>query len=119
MDAAFPEASVQPAPCLASSLTGIPDEKDRHVLAAAIAGHAHVIVTNNIKDFPQSYLIQFDILCQSAEDFLIHQFHLNCSLVLDKLDGQAVNIHRQRADLLSTLKIVAPKFVGLVETFLG
>jgi hypothetical protein len=119
MDAAFPEASVQPAPCLASSLTGIPDEKDRHVLASAIAGHAHVIVTNNIKDFPQAYLIQFDILCQSADDFLIHQFHLNRSLVLDKLDGQAVKIHRQRPDILSTLKIVAPKFVGLVETFLG
>ena|ERR1700723_344211 len=119
MDAAFPEASVQPAPCLASSLTGIPDEKDRHVLASAIAGHAHVIVTNNIKDFPQAYVIQFDILCQSADDFLIHQFHLNRSLVLDKLDGLAVKIHRQRPDILSTLKIVAPKFVGLVETFLG
>lgn len=96
MDAAFPEASVQPAACLANSPTGIPDEKDRHVLAAAIAGHAQVIVTNNVKHFPQSYLSQFDILCHSADDFLIHQFHLNRSLVLDKLDGQAVKIHRQR-----------------------
>lgn len=115
---AFPEASIQPASCLAVSLTGIPDEGDRHVLAAAIAGHAHVIVTNNVKDFPSAYLAQFDILCHSADDFLIHQFHLNRSLVLDKLDGQAVNIHRQRADILSTLKQVAPKFVALVEAYL-
>ena len=118
MDAAFPEASVEPASCLVSSLTGVPDEKDRHVLAAAIAGHAQVIVTNNLKHFPQAYLIQFDILCQSADDFLIHQFHLNRSLVIDKLDGQAVKIHRQMPDILSTLKMVAPKFVGLVEMFL-
>jgi hypothetical protein len=59
-----------------------------------------------------------DILCQSADDFLIHQFHLNRSLVLDKLDGQAVKIHRQRPEILSTLKIVAPKFVRRVETSL-
>jgi predicted nucleic acid-binding protein len=118
MNEAFPEASIQPASCLATSLDGIPDEDDKHVLAAAIAGHAHVIVTNNLKDFPVAYLAQFDILCQSADDFLIHQFHLDRSLVLDKLDGQAVKIHRQRPDILSTLKIVAPKFVALVETFL-
>jgi predicted nucleic acid-binding protein len=118
MSKAFPEASIQPVSCVTASLTGIPDEGDRHVLAAAIAGHAHVIVTNNVKDFPLAYLTQFDILCHSADDFLIHQFHLNRSLVLDKLDGQAVNIHRQRADVLSTLKLVAPKFVALVETFL-
>jgi predicted nucleic acid-binding protein len=118
MSAAFPEASIQPAPCLSSSLTGIPDLKDRHVLAAAIAGHAQVIVTNNVKDFPEPYMAQFDILCHSADDFLIHQFHLNRSLVLDKLDGQAVTIHRQRTAILSTLQIVAPKFVRLVQTFL-
>lgn len=115
---AFPEASVQPAPCLPESLDGIPDKGDRHVLAAAIAGHAHVIVTNNSKDFPQAYLAQFDILCHSADDFLIHQFHLDRSLVLDKLDNQAVNIHRQRADILATLQRVAPNFVALVETYL-
>jgi hypothetical protein len=118
MNEAFPEASIQPAPCLAAPLDGIPDVGDRHVLSAAIAGHAHVIVTNNIKDFPSAYLAQFDILCQSADDFLIHQFHLNLSLVLDKLDGQAVNIHRQRSEILSTLRLVAPKFVALVETFI-
>jgi predicted nucleic acid-binding protein len=118
MTEAFPEAAIHPAECLGQSLNGIPDKDDKHVLAAAIAGHAQVIVTRNLKDFPSEYLAQFDILCQSADDFLIHQFHLNLSLVLDKLDGQAVNIHRQRSDILSTLRLVAPKFVTLVETFL-
>lgn len=118
MSEAFPEASIQPASCLAASLNGIPDEGDRHVLAAAIAGHAHVIVTNNVKDFPAAYLAQFDMLCHSADDFLIHQFHLNPYLVLEKLDAQAINIRRQRTDVLTTLKFVAPKFVALAESFL-
>lgn len=84
-------------------------------MAAAIAGHAHVIVTDNIKHFPVEYLAQFDILCHSADDFLIHQFHLNPFLVLEKLDGQAINIGLQRPDILATLKRVAPNFVALVE----
>lgn len=118
MRQAFPEAIIRPPECLGESLTGIPDRDDKHVLAAAIAGHAHVIVTNNLKDFPQEYLAQFDILCQSADDFLIGQFHLNPSLVLAKLDGQAINIRRQRDDIFIPLKQVVPQFVALVESFL-
>ena len=115
MRIAFPEALVQPPPCLAAALTGIPDENDRHVLAAAITGHAHVIVTNNLKHFPLDYLAQFDILCHSADDFLIHQFHLNPYLILERLDSQAVNIFRERKEILATLKILTPKFVEIVE----
>jgi predicted nucleic acid-binding protein len=37
----------------------LPDEKDRHVLAAAIKTNANLIVTNNLKDFPASYLDSF------------------------------------------------------------
>jgi predicted nucleic acid-binding protein len=117
MSAAFPEASVKAPACLIEPLTGIPDKNDRHVLAAAIAGHAQVIVTNNVKHFPAEYLEQFDVLCQRADDFLIHQFHLNPYLVFEKLDAQGVNMRQQRGDILSTLNRVAPSFVKLVEQF--
>jgi predicted nucleic acid-binding protein len=117
MQAAFPEALVDPPKDLAVGLVGIPDENDRHVLAAAITGQAHVIVTNNPGDFPIEYLAQFDILRHSADDFLIHQFHLNPYLVLERLDAQAVNIRRERRAVLSSLKILTPKFVELVESF--
>jgi len=118
MRVSFPEASVSAPPCLESSLTGIPDVNDRHVLASAIAGHAHVIVTSNTRDFPAAYLSQFDILSHSPDEFLIHQFHLNPYLILERLDEQAVNIRRQRGDVLTTLKQVAPEFIALIEKFL-
>jgi predicted nucleic acid-binding protein len=117
MSKMFPESLVQAPPCMAEPLTGIPDTKDRHVLASAIFGHAQVIVTNNVKHFPEEYLAQFHILRHTADDFLVHQFHLNPYLVTDKLDAQAINNSRQRCDVLSTLKRVAPKFVELVEEF--
>ena len=34
----------------------LPDENDRHVLAAAISGSADMIVTLNARDFPRGYL---------------------------------------------------------------
>jgi predicted nucleic acid-binding protein len=118
MSEAFPEALVPVPSCLAEPLAGIPDKNDRHVLAAAISGHANVIVTSNTKHFPTDYLAQFDILCHSADEFLIHQVHLNPYLVLEKLNAQAINIRRQIADVLSTLKRVAPGFVAIVEQLL-
>lgn len=121
MRTAFPEAAIQIPNSFCESLTGIPEPQDRHVLAAAISGHAHVIVTGNTRDFPKDYLAGFDILCHSPNpnDFLIHQFHLNPYQILEKLDAQAIAIRRQRGDLLSVLKRVAPKFVELIEAFLA
>ncbi|SHH08154.1 PIN domain-containing protein [Flavobacterium micromati] len=49
---AFPDALVPNYEGLIGNLT-LPDENDRHVLAAAIKSNADVIVTNNLKDFPK------------------------------------------------------------------
>lgn len=48
----------------------LPDQKDRHVLAAAIAGRCDVIVTQNLKDFPEAALAPFNIETQHPDEFL-------------------------------------------------
>lgn len=54
----------------------LPDENDRHVLAAAIVGGCNVIVTYNLKDFPQATLSKFDIEAQHPDVFLANHLDL-------------------------------------------
>ena len=61
---------------LAPSLT-LPDPKDVHVLAAAIAGHADCIVTTNLKDFPASILDVYGLVALHPDDFIVAQLDLD------------------------------------------
>jgi predicted nucleic acid-binding protein len=115
---AFPEALVSIPDSLSNSLEGVPDHGDRHVLAAAICGHANAVITQNVKHFPLEYLRQFDVLCQTSDDFLIHQFCLRPAQVLEKLDAQASGINKNRAYVIEKLRTMAPQFVALVKKWL-
>lgn len=59
----------------------LPDPNDRHVLAAAIKARAQVIVTNNLKDFPNDCLAPWDIESKSADEFVSDQVDLNGKVV--------------------------------------
>jgi hypothetical protein len=54
----------------------LPDPDDRHVLAAAIIGRCDVIVTQNLKDFPDTALAAFNIEAQHPDDFLCNHLYL-------------------------------------------
>lgn len=116
MKAAFPEAMVT-VPCeLLRAVECLPDKDDRHVLAAAIMGHANAIVTQNTKHFPaEECLGKFGVLCQPADEFLVNQYHLCPQLVLDKLDDQAAGIGKDRAYVILSLRCSAPEFCKLLE----
>jgi predicted nucleic acid-binding protein len=73
---AFPDAMVENYEPLIQMLD-LPDEKDKHVLAAAIKTNANLIVTNNLKDFPVEYLASFSLSAKSADDFLTDIIDLN------------------------------------------
>jgi predicted nucleic acid-binding protein len=63
MNRAFPFAVVEPGEEHLQMLTDVslPDDGDRHVLAAALAAGATVLCTSNIKDFPDSVVKAFGI----------------------------------------------------------
>ena len=115
MRSCFPESMVDVPQELVDALLGLPDPRDRHVLAAAIQGKANAIITQNTKDFPSECLGRYGVLCQTADDFLVHQFYLEPSQILEKLDEQASNIRQDRETLLKNLSAAAPKFVKLVN----
>ncbi len=49
----------------------LPDPDDRHALAAAIVGDCDVIVTQNLRDFPQEALSPHGIMAQHPDKFLL------------------------------------------------
>lgn len=58
--------------------TGIslPDPNDRHVLAAALAGHADCIVTANLSDFPSIVTAPLGIEVIHPDPFIVAQWDL-------------------------------------------
>jgi predicted nucleic acid-binding protein len=93
---AFPDALVVNYEPLISGLT-LPDENDCHVLAAAIKTNANVIVTNNLKDFPEDYLASFGLVAKSADDFIADIIDLNHEKALEAFRKLVLN--RRNPDL--------------------
>jgi predicted nucleic acid-binding protein len=69
----------------------LPDEDDRHVLAAAIHTQASVIVTFNLKDFPAKVLHPHNIAAIHPDDFVMRVIKMDSDSVCE-----AARIHRAR-----------------------
>jgi hypothetical protein len=54
---------------------------DRHVLAAAIKSSAQVIVTTNLKDFPEAELRPWNVEAKSPDDFVLDQITIDARIV--------------------------------------
>ena len=75
MNASVPDSLVTNYERLITSID-LPDPDDRHVVAAAIAGHADAIVTFNTKDFPADVLQPYGIEVQHPDEFVMKQLQL-------------------------------------------
>lgn len=76
LDSAFPDASVAGWRPLERTIQ-LDDEDDRHVVAAAIAGRADLIVTWNLKDFPTDVLEGHGLRAVSPDGFLCMLFSID------------------------------------------
>lgn len=110
---AFPDALVLNYEPLIANIT-LPDENDRHVLAAAIKSNANVIVTNNLKDFPEDYVQLFDIKAKSADDFLTDMIDLNPDISIKAFKEMVLNRKNPTMDEFEVLESM--RKVGLSDT---
>ena len=110
---AFPDAMVSNYESLMTSLT-LPDEDDRHVLAAAIKSNADVIVTNNLKDFPEDYLSSFGLKAKSADDFLTDIIDLNPEIAIKAFKEMVLNRKNPTMDEFEVLESL--RKVELIDT---
>jgi len=113
METAFEDASVTGYECLAASLTN--DPKDRHVLAAAVRCGAHAIITHNVRHFLSASLKPYDVDVLTPDGFLVHQFHLNGELLVEKLAAQAAARGIALSSLLDRLEGRAPNCTKLLR----
>lgn len=114
MVTAFEEACVGDFTGMMGAVAGLPDENDRHVVAAALKTSASVIVTDNLKDFPGPVLTPLNLEARSADAFIAD------TIALDT--GRAVAaIRRMRARLKKPEKtadtlLLDMEAAGLTET---
>lgn len=117
MDRAVPGCLVTGYEGLIGSLT-LPDPNDRHVLAAAIVARADVIVTQNLKDFPEERLRTYDIEVQHPDDFVFYQLDLQADVVLGALHAQRRRLKNppvSGAQFLDALEKFLPLTVGVLR----
>lgn len=113
MEAAFEDASVTGYECLVGAMTN--DPKDRHVLAAGVRCGAHAIITHNVKHFRPESASPYDLDILTPDDFLVHQFHFNDELLMEKLVAQAAARGIPLDALLDRLQRSAPSCVKLLR----
>lgn len=115
MTSSFSEACVTGWEALEAGLD-LPDPDDRHVLAAALIGRADVIVTANLKHFPDQVLEPLGMTAQGADEFLLNQLDLEPDVAIAALHGQAAALVKPIMavqDLLERLRLGgAPAFAA-------
>jgi predicted nucleic acid-binding protein len=89
----FPDARVTGYEELIGSMTNHP--KDRHALAAAVAGRADGLVTENIKDFPPESVAHLGVTVTGQDDFLLGLLEQHPEAVLGALRRQSSRYRRE------------------------
>jgi PIN domain len=113
MDLAIPDALVTGHEDLIAGLS-LPDENDRHVLAAAIRSSASVIVTFNEKDFPKEVLSPFGIEARHPDAFVDELFDLAPAAVIHAAQQQRKQLRHPPMDAERFIEILLKQ--GLVQT---
>ena len=119
---AIPDATVRGYERLIPSLD-LPSTSGRHVLAAAIACNAQVIVTTNPRNFPEKEIALYNIEAQTPDEFVINVLELAPARVLRIVQDQSkavTDLETGFDDLLNRLRAVGlPRPTAAIRQSLG
>lgn len=122
MNEAVDDCLVEDYSYLTDTLT-LPDPDDRHVLAAAIVGHADAIVTYNLKDFPEDVVSRHKIEILHPDDFLVAQYDLNPLKIIENVKESRAELKKNKRtpeEQLETYRALSlPLFAAKIETALA
>jgi hypothetical protein len=85
----------------------LPDPEDRHVLAAALRAGANIIVTCNLRDFPDHMLLPLGIEAQHPDDFESHLFDQASGVVCAAVKRQRESLKKPPKTAAEFLAILA------------
>lgn len=106
MNASVLDCLIENYETVASTLE-LPDPDDRHVLGAAIIGHADAIVTFNLRDFPAEILSVYNIEAQHPDDFIANQLdlrQLEALAAIKAMRARLRNPPKTASELITTLE---------------
>lgn len=84
----------------------LPDPGDRHVVAAAIATGAAIILTWNVRDFPTAELKKHGLHCQTPDTFLADLYDKVPALTIASLANARRNLNKSRVSRAEFIEIL-------------
>ena len=118
MNATFDDALVEGWEQVSAGLD-LPDDNDRHVVAAAVRGGAQVIVTFNVKDLPDDRLLPTGVGVEHPDEFFLDQLDLLPGVTYQVLTRQARDLLNPPSDLDGVLNRLercgVPRFADAIR----
>lgn len=113
MNVALPEATVVGYETHIQTVR-LPDPDDRHVVAAAIAAGASMIITWNLRDFPHTELKKHGLTRQSPDTFLTSLYNQAPDMLVGSLAHARRNLSKSNVSVSAFIDILrAQNLTGL------
>lgn len=114
MESAFEEAMVSDFEVFLPACQNLPDPGDAHVVAAALKTQAAMIVTDNLKDFPDADLNALNIEVRSADAFIADTIALDPGRAVAAI--RMMRARFKKPEKTAELLLLDMEAVGLTET---
>jgi PIN domain-containing protein len=114
MEAAFEEAMVTDFDKFLCVCEGLPDPSDAHVVAAALKTQAAMIVTDNLKHFPEAMLVPLNIEVRSPDGFIADTIALDLGRAVAAIGRMRARFNKSKKTAEALLLDMEAR--GLTET---